>query len=125
MKVDVKKLIGKILDAPIVVESGVSGIWNYRKWSDGTAECWGTWGGTLTHYGTSFGGYAYYTSVYFPSGFFIAPPLVTYSGQVDSSFALTGTQLTIDKDYTNCYAISGVSGSQTVLFELDCKGKWK
>lgn len=24
-----------------IVESGTSGIWNYRKWSDGTAECWG------------------------------------------------------------------------------------
>ena len=27
---------------PYLVESGTSGIWNYRKWSDGTAECWGT-----------------------------------------------------------------------------------
>lgn len=24
-----------------IVESGTSGIWSYRKWSDGTAECWG------------------------------------------------------------------------------------
>lgn len=24
-----------------IVESGTDGIWNYRKWSDGTAECWG------------------------------------------------------------------------------------
>lgn len=23
-----------------IVESGTSGIWSYRKWSDGTAECW-------------------------------------------------------------------------------------
>ena len=26
-----------------IVESGTSGIWSYRKWSDGTAECWGTY----------------------------------------------------------------------------------
>lgn len=25
----------------IVVESGTSGTWTWRKWSDGTAECWG------------------------------------------------------------------------------------
>lgn len=24
-----------------VVETGTSGIWTYRKWSSGTAECWG------------------------------------------------------------------------------------
>ena len=29
-------------DIPHIIESGVSGIWSYRKWSDGTAECWGT-----------------------------------------------------------------------------------
>lgn len=26
-----------------VTESGTSGIWRYRKWSDGTAECWGNY----------------------------------------------------------------------------------
>lgn len=25
-----------------IIETGTSGIWTYRKWSDGTAECWGT-----------------------------------------------------------------------------------
>jgi hypothetical protein len=24
-----------------VIEQGTSGIWHYRKWEDGTAECWG------------------------------------------------------------------------------------
>lgn len=108
-----------------IVDEGTDGIWNYRKWNSGIAECWGTWAGTLSHYGTQFGGYAYYTSVYFPSNFFIFSPLVTYSGQIDSSFCLTGSQLTDNKDYTNCYGISGASGSQTVLFKLDCKGRWK
>ena len=30
-------------EATYVIEEGTSGIWNYRKWSDGTAECWGTY----------------------------------------------------------------------------------
>lgn len=29
--------------AAIVLEAGTNGIWTYRKWSDGTAECWGTY----------------------------------------------------------------------------------
>lgn len=28
---------------PMIVDSGISGIWTYRKWSDGTAECWGNY----------------------------------------------------------------------------------
>ena len=28
---------------PFIVESGISGIWTYRKWSDGIAECWGNY----------------------------------------------------------------------------------
>lgn len=29
------------LNNSVVVESGTTGIWRYKKWSDGTAECWG------------------------------------------------------------------------------------
>ena len=46
MKIDVKELIGKMLNTPVVVETGTSGIWTYRKWSDGTAEAWGYATGT-------------------------------------------------------------------------------
>lgn len=28
---------------PIVIESGTSNIWTYRKWSDGVLECWGNY----------------------------------------------------------------------------------
>lgn len=108
-----------------VIEQGTSDIWTYRKWSSGIAECWGTWAGTLTHYGTQFGGYAFYTSVAFPSGLFISAPLITYSGTVDNSFCLTGTVLNLSKDSTNCYAISGSSGTQSVNFNISCKGRWK
>ena len=27
----------------VIVEQGTSGIWTYRKWSSGKAECWGTY----------------------------------------------------------------------------------
>lgn len=41
---DLKALLTKILDAlkaDYIVEQGISGIWTYRKWSSGIAECWG------------------------------------------------------------------------------------
>lgn len=38
-----------------VVEQGKSGSWYYRKWNNGTAECWMTWQGIVTPYETNSG----------------------------------------------------------------------
>ena len=34
--------------ADYIVEQGTSGIWTYRKWNSGVAECWGYWTTTST-----------------------------------------------------------------------------
>lgn len=34
--------IGGNTVADFIVEQGTSGIWTYRKWNSGIAECWGT-----------------------------------------------------------------------------------
>lgn len=42
----IKALLTRILEAlsvDYVVEEGTSGIWTYRKWDSGIAECWGTY----------------------------------------------------------------------------------
>lgn len=64
--------------ASYVIEQGTSDIWTYRKWSDGTAECWtkGNYTGTIaanSHVavGSIFGN--------FPD-IFIAQPVATVSG---------------------------------------------
>ena len=71
--------------ADYVVEQGTSGIWTYRKWSSGIAECWGTqscgnidvleaWGSVYNSSGQK---------ISFPSGLFTAAPeycSITYGG---------------------------------------------
>lgn len=71
--------------ADYVVEQGTSGIWTYRKWSSGIAECWGaqsysniavtkTWG-SVYESGVE--------SLSFPSGLFTETPeycSITYGG---------------------------------------------
>lgn len=43
-----------------VIEQGTSGIWDYRKWSDGTAECWGNYTASgINVAGKNFSGYWY------------------------------------------------------------------
>lgn len=39
--------IGGNTVADFIVEQGTSGIWTYRKWNSGIAECWGRSSGTI------------------------------------------------------------------------------
>ena len=49
--------IDRIEDRIHIVESGTSGIWTYRVWSDSTAECWGS--KTITTSATTLYGVCY------------------------------------------------------------------
>ena len=45
-----------------VVEQGTDGIWTYRKWNSGVAECWGIRTGISASF-SAWGNYWYYSSV--------------------------------------------------------------
>ena len=63
-----------------ITEKGTSGIWTYRKWSSGVAECWGVT--TAQNYAiTNTYGQGKYvgTSVNYPSGLFVDSPVVHIS----------------------------------------------
>ena len=61
-----------------VIEVGTSGIWTYRKWSSGIAECWGSYSSSITT-SSPFGGWYYRTigNIGFPSGLFSSTPTIT------------------------------------------------
>lgn len=111
--------------AAVVVASGTDGIWNYRKWSDGTSECWGIWAGDLTHYATVGSFYGFSTTVYFPSGLFNARPTVCYNSQVANGFSLTGATLSVTASSMGLYALGQVGNTQTCTFDIQVKGRWK
>lgn len=108
-----------------VIEVGTSGIWTYRKWNSGIAECWGIWSGSLTHYATALGGYAYFTTINYPTSLFVSPPIHTFSAYVGSGFALTGTVTSAYADKVIPYAVSNVSGTAIVYFYITSIGRWK
>ena len=83
----VKKFLAKLINianSPRIVEQGTSGNWKYRKWSDGTAECWSTQTIT-TAKATSTWGSAYYgiltNTLTFPEDLFTAKPEILLSLQ--------------------------------------------
>ena len=65
---------------PSIVAQGTEGGWTYRKWSDGTAECWGRW---AHHFGAFSANGTFYESGYtaknYPSGLFTATPTLQYT----------------------------------------------
>lgn len=73
----------------VVVEAGTYGIWTYRKWSDGTAEAWGTASAQLSPYYSGGGFYAYQTgAIAFVPGLFSSDPIVNVDGKIGGGFYL-------------------------------------
>lgn len=67
-----------ITNNPSIVESGTSGIWTYRKWSDGTAECWGK---STNSAGAAQRNYR----INYPTGLFISEPVLSACGNCDGA----------------------------------------
>ncbi len=126
---DIKKVLAKMLKSPRVIESGVSGIWNYRKWSDGTAECWALNAGTYNltqQYGGAY--YASEISVNFPSNFFIAEPRVTVSRQGRVGLGLVGISpysVTSSKITVYIYNVGMSLSNVQIGYTIYAIGKWK
>lgn len=103
--------------ADIVVAQGKSGIWTYRKWESGIAECWGSIGMTAPS------AYTHALPFNFTNGELFAT--VKYHDQVGYNPPepvngwVTGNQI---KLYT---VASGVSSSATYLVSVHVIGTWK
>lgn len=129
MYISENKCLLKLLNATNqsrIIDSGTDGIWTYRKWSDGTAECWGVYTNTVSHYATAFGGYGYSSgTVSFPQNLFQSAPVPTFSARIGDGFAVTGTQTnSLTNTSSIFYAVSSVSGSQTCYWYIYLVGKW-
>lgn len=107
-----------------VVAQGTSGIWTYRKWNSGIAECWTT--SSLNIKGTAWanimGGYGFSVNYNFPSVLFSTPPVVNGNGRTGSGAGFcfcTGTTTTV-----TAYVVGNQDSSDLTL-EIFAKGKWK
>lgn len=128
---DVKALLVKILDGlkvDYVVEQGASGMWTYRKWNSGIAECWGKYTASMA-VNTASAGYGGYrsgllTTPTFPITF-ISSPSVTATANAAQGFWVNnvGVQNTTNAQFYLSSGASLAAASRAVAF--DVKGKWK
>ena len=115
--------------ADFVTEQGTSGIWRYRKWNSGIAECWGTYSASIqvTTSAAPYGGYrsAQLNAPNYPSGLFTAAPVVTMTASHSQGYWVNnvadGTS-TNAKFYLSCG--SSLSAA-TRGVHIHAMGKWK
>lgn len=128
---DIKALLTRILNCPMMIDSGTDDIWHYRKWSDGTAECWALQAKSFTMT-SGYGVDEFYTtsSELFPSGLFKSgtQPVViaTRQGQ-DTSGLVTISVYSVDNTSMSYYVFnSGVVYSPaTIGIAIHVYGVWK
>ena len=120
---------GKIADFP--VEEGTDGIWSYRKWHSGIAECWGLYPITGAEVTTAWG-YLYKTAINyqqsFPKGLFIDTPVAHYFAQTSNGGGCLALETVGEttKDYT-CSLFPTRATPQTVdlTIAISATGRWK
>lgn len=116
-----------------VVEEGTDGIWTYRKWNSGIAECWGWHSTTVTASEWSAWGNLYEAggpsrTETFPSGLFNAVPIIMVSPPQASNGAFVETTGPGSATNTpNIYLVRPSRLSSTVTFNVPifARGTWK
>lgn len=132
----IKALLTRILEAlktDYVVEEGTNGIWTYRKWNSGIAECWGWHSTTVTASEWSAWGNLYETggssrTETFPNGLFNAVPIIMVSPPQASNGAFVETTGPGSATNTpNIYIVRPSKVSSTVTFNVPifARGTWK
>lgn len=130
-KVSLKKILGYLVSTPMVIETGATGIWKWRKWNDGTVECWGQTA-AKTYSFTAQSGTGYYTSESqtLPSDLFVSAIAgfanrLQGTGSTPSNSLMTINVNTLTTTTINYYVQSTYSGSQSLAICIYIIGTWK
>ena len=126
----IKALLTRILEAlktDYVVEEGTSGIWTYRKWNSGIAECWGYISVTSTSTSTSYGAlyYGSQKTQAFPTGLFNDFPKFVNAQAFDNGNGTQASVSTWSKDSMSFYPYGVHNTTLNIGYTLEAKGRWK
>ena len=121
--------------ADYIVQRGTSGIWTYRKWNSGDAECWGTVTCNNVTANNEWGAF-YESNLYGPVNYpftFTERPkqIMSVSKTTTHAFFIEtpfGSSYSSTNTNTGSWAFSrpkATAGTNTVYVDIYVKGKWK
>lgn len=112
-----------------VVEQGTSGIWTYRKWNSGIAECFGGLNTSPTSSNSEGSLYFNIVGVAYPTGLFLEKPYATCGVMADWVCGITQAWSSSTKDLFNGYLWAAdnraFSGNYSFMIKLHVTGRWK
>ena len=131
---DLENILNEVLPiverSDYIIEQGTIGIWTYRKWHSGIAECWGNKAWTVSNW-TAWGSVYYSTysgTENYPSGLFTSSPVLYWSGLSPSNDCWVGVTGTGDATKTaSYYLLRPTNGSTSIqaYIEFHAIGRWK
>lgn len=106
-----------------VVEEGASGIWRYKKWNSGKAECWGASTGNRSM--TTATGSLYYASgsADFPSGLFTGVETVELTPH--STYGVMASTSAASASKVDFYLQCATARTASVVVSIHAIGRWK
>ena len=109
-----------------IVEQGTDGMWTYRKWNSGVAECWGNATETNKAMTNSEGsGYFASANTYnYPTNLFTETPTLNVTTQCTGRLTAFGLS-TQDSARFVGYYWSTISATATIYGWFRAIGKWK
>ena len=117
---------GEAGSADYVVEQATSGIWTYRKWNSGIAECWGGSSSLHPTFGSSYGNGYYAPAVAdnnFPAGLFTTAPELMLS-PISADGVWLGVSALTSAGFTY-YPYCVMSGAHYYQWDAYAVGTWK
>ena len=113
-----------------IVEQGTEGIWTYRKWNSGIAECWGTLQCEITGWnawGSLYEAASSTRYATFPTGLFNVPPVcvASHEGNGLGAFLETYMSATVERTPTYIHIRPSSASATTLGINIYAKGTWK
>ena len=108
-----------------VVEQGSSGVWTWRKWHSGVAECWMHASESLTNYSTVGDLHCYVSGYYAYPLTFLSRPVVVASAKIGTGFALCSGDYVQSPERYRFYALATAGGTQTCDWSAYAIGRWQ
>lgn len=112
--------------ADYITEKGESGIWTYRKWASGIAECWGSVSGSYSitsAYGDGYVSDTVFES--FPTGLFIEVPVANVSFNCGNYGVTTVSMRDLGVSGVGAVLYDAVSATRKGTYTFSAKGIWK